>query len=170
MGYYGIYVHVIFLDRCSCKPFLNSQGAKTSVKAKIFVSTLRDHLMNEGSVPGTPQAEKMITGSSSGSFLINEPSTLTSSDIRTRPTYREVDEKDIWVFDFINVAHVQPIVEAMDDDCSGFISVKEANMFALSRPKGWRSVVPYDYEIHSFDVLSLICNSLLQWIAYWAAG
>jgi len=130
-------------------PFLFLQGAKTSVKAKVFVSTLRDHLMNEGSVPGTPQAETMITGSSSGSFLTDEPSTFTSSDIRTRPTYREVDEKDIWVFDFINVAHVQPIVEAMDDDCSGFISVKEANTFALSRPKGWRSVVPYDYKIHS---------------------
>lgn len=57
---------------------------------------------------------------------------ILSADL-TRP-----EMEDLWVLDCINVAHVQPIVEALDEDGSGFISVKEANQFAGSRPKGWR--------------------------------
>jgi hypothetical protein len=40
-----------------------------------------------------------------------------------------------WVLEYMDVAYVQPIVEAMDEDGSGFISVKEANSFALSRDR-----------------------------------
>lgn len=47
-------------------------------------------------------------------------------------------ESDEWVLEYIDVAYVQPIVEAMDEDGSGFISVQEANKFALARPKGMR--------------------------------
>ena len=59
-----------------------------------------------------------------------------------------------------------PIVEAMDEDGSGFISVKEANSFALSRPKGLR----YDLFSSTLVVQLLKLFSLLHWIAYWAAG
>lgn len=45
---------------------------------------------------------------------------------------------DKWALDFINVAHLQSILEAIDDDGTGFISIKEANTFAIERPKGWR--------------------------------
>ncbi|KAF8882713.1 hypothetical protein BD779DRAFT_1674866 [Infundibulicybe gibba] len=41
------------------------------------------------------------------------------------------------------------ILEAVDDDGTGFISIKEVNTFTTLRPDGW---------------------TLLQWIAYWAAG
>jgi len=40
-----------------------------------------------------------------------------------------------WAIKYIDVTRVQQIVEAMDEDGSGFISVDEANMFASSRPK-----------------------------------
>ncbi len=47
------------------------------------------------------------------------------------------DPDDRWTLEHINVAHLQPILEAIDDDGTGFISVKEANTFAIQRPKGW---------------------------------
>ncbi|KAF9009703.1 hypothetical protein BDQ17DRAFT_1348671 [Cyathus striatus] len=42
-----------------------------------------------------------------------------------------------------------PEYKAIDDDGSAFINIKEVNDFALSRPERW---------------------TLLQWLAYWAAG
>ncbi|KDR82349.1 hypothetical protein GALMADRAFT_817903 [Galerina marginata CBS 339.88] len=124
-------------------------GLKRSVKAKHFVLTLRDHLLTDRSLPGTAFPYQLLTPPA------EEPEPVLPS---SRPTLRlELtssqkkfeSDSDEWIFDFIDVTHVQPVVEAMDEDGSGFISVKEANKFALSRPKG---------------------VSLLHWFAYWAAG
>ncbi|CAK5271426.1 unnamed protein product [Mycena citricolor] len=57
---------------------------------------------------------------------------------------------DTWALKLIsNVSLIQPILETVDDDGTGFVTIKEANEFARSRPQE--------------------C-SLLAWIAYWAAG
>lgn len=55
----------------------------------------------------------------------------------------EVD--DDWALHYIDVVHLDPIVEAIDDDFSGFISIHEANRFAVARPKNWR----YDFPVHA---------------------
>jgi len=52
---------------------------------------------------------------------------------------QEVEDEE-WALDYIDVVHLDPIVEAIDDDFSGFISIHEANRFALARPDGWRCV------------------------------
>ncbi|KAJ7140231.1 hypothetical protein C8R43DRAFT_1201301 [Mycena crocata] len=54
-----------------------------------------------------------------------------------------------WALAHINVAHLQPILEAIDDDGTGFVSIRKANDFAMSRPAGW---------------------SLLSWVTLWARG
>ncbi|TFK63633.1 hypothetical protein BDN72DRAFT_308713 [Pluteus cervinus] len=56
---------------------------------------------------------------------------------------------DGWALEYVNVAYVQPILEAVDDDGTGFVSVKEVNAFTNSAPREW---------------------TLLQRLAYWAAG
>ncbi|PIL33826.1 hypothetical protein GSI_03532 [Ganoderma sinense ZZ0214-1] len=56
---------------------------------------------------------------------------------------------DEWALEWININRLQAIVEAFDDDASGFITVEEVNYFTTSRPKGW---------------------SLPHWLAYWAIG
>ncbi|PPQ91056.1 hypothetical protein CVT25_013909, partial [Psilocybe cyanescens] len=68
---------------------------------------------------------------------------------RSTMTSKVAMESDEWVLEYIDAAYVKPIVEAIDEDGSGFISAQEANRFALARPDGM---------------------SLLHWIAYWAAG
>ncbi|KAF8970853.1 hypothetical protein BDZ97DRAFT_1789054 [Flammula alnicola] len=110
----------------------------SSVKAKLFVLTFRDHIRTDNSGTGTPIGQfASLPGADAGSTLL----------LPNRPNQNK--DSDEWVLEYIDVAFVQPIVEAMDEDGSGFISVKEANNFALARPKGL---------------------SLLHWIAYWAAG
>ena len=49
-------------------------------------------------------------------------------------------KNDRWALGYFNVAHVQPIVEAMDDDATGFITTKEINNFTKSIPPGWTYV------------------------------
>ncbi|KDR77265.1 hypothetical protein GALMADRAFT_225374 [Galerina marginata CBS 339.88] len=112
---------------------------RSSVKAKVFVLTLRDHISNDNSNPGTPILKRAVLPEEVGDSKRLHPSAPNITD----------KESDEWVLDYIDVAYVQPIVEAIDEDASGFISVKEANSFALARPQ----------EL-----------SLLHWIAYWAAG
>jgi hypothetical protein len=45
---------------------------------------------------------------------------------------------DAWAIKYIDVMWVQPILEAFDDDASGFITVTEVNRFTSSRPADWR--------------------------------
>jgi hypothetical protein len=46
---------------------------------------------------------------------------------------------DAWAIKFINIMRLQPILEAIDDDASGFITIEEMNRFTVSRPADWRS-------------------------------
>jgi len=44
---------------------------------------------------------------------------------------------DDWTKEYINIAHLQPIQEAINDGGSGFINIHEVNTFTLGRPKEW---------------------------------
>ncbi|KAF8912079.1 hypothetical protein CPB84DRAFT_751308 [Gymnopilus junonius] len=123
-------------------------GLKRSVKATTFVLTFRDHILNDRSTTNTPYVPPL-----SPLHPESSPFLLSTDDVSTgeKPLANMGTGKDadIWLLKYIDVTHVRPIVEAIDEDGSGFISVKEANKFAISRPTGW---------------------SLLRWMAYWAAG
>ncbi|KAJ7429390.1 hypothetical protein B0H11DRAFT_2409490 [Mycena galericulata] len=125
------------------------QGWKGSVKARYFVLALNDYYTDKFSTIDVAFAE-----SRAGSVAGSAPSSPLMSP--TSPAFSEpglaADERprdDRWALAYINVSHLQPILEAVDDDGTGFVSIKEANDFAVSRPAGW---------------------SLLSWVAFWAAG
>lgn len=52
---------------------------------------------------------------------------------------------DDWAFEFINAKYLQPIMEAFDDDGSGYVTYQEVNEFVQERPDllGWRWVLKY---------------------------
>ena len=52
-------------------------------------------------------------------------------------------DPDAWAIKYIDIMRVQPILEAMDDDSSGFITIGEMNRFTSSRPIDWRLVLLY---------------------------
>ncbi|TBU40766.1 hypothetical protein BD309DRAFT_992844 [Dichomitus squalens] len=62
---------------------------------------------------------------------------------------RSISEDDAWTLEYIDLMHLQPVIEALDEDASGYITIQEVNQFTMSRPEGW---------------------SLLHWLAYWAIG
>lgn len=47
---------------------------------------------------------------------------------------------DEWTLRYINIVRIQPLIEAFDDDASGFITVREANQFTRMRLPDWRFV------------------------------
>ncbi|KAF9447906.1 hypothetical protein P691DRAFT_775794 [Macrolepiota fuliginosa MF-IS2] len=121
-------------------------GWKGSVKARHFVLALRDYFIDQFNVmtyPTTPSIPVAVPTSTSEHSLdvVSSPAAEDSSS--------HITPNDQWILDHINITHLQPIIEVIDDDGTGFISIKEANTFAVQRPKGW---------------------TLLHWLAFWAKG
>ena len=44
---------------------------------------------------------------------------------------------DGWALKYINIGRSPSILEAFDDDASGFVTIKEVNDFTKSRPLDW---------------------------------
>ena len=80
---------------------------------------------------------------------------------------RLIDENDVWTLQYIDLMHLQPIIEAFDADASGFVTIQEVNQFTTSRPQGWRYV-----KLSTTLILEMLTdiNSLLHWLAFWAVG
>ncbi|KAJ6594849.1 hypothetical protein B0H19DRAFT_1096915 [Mycena capillaripes] len=125
------------------------QGWKGSVKARHFVLALNDYYSEKFShidAVVAQSAANSVAGSVPASPLIS-PSSPAFARIEAPPGAKMEDDR--WALSYINVTRLQSILEAVDDDGTGFVSIKEANDFAMSRPEGW---------------------SLLSWVAFWAAG
>ena len=45
---------------------------------------------------------------------------------------------DSWAIKYINIGRARSILEAFDDDASGFVTVSEVNNFTRLRPRDWR--------------------------------
>lgn len=45
---------------------------------------------------------------------------------------------DKWAVKYINVNRARTILEAFDDDASGFVTIQEVNTFTRARPLEWR--------------------------------
>ncbi|KDR67823.1 hypothetical protein GALMADRAFT_129997 [Galerina marginata CBS 339.88] len=116
-------------------------GWKGSVKARHFVLALHDYYTDKLSKV-TSETPTVDRGS-----LASIPSPRPPPRGAINAVFKRQDDK--WALAYINAAYVQPILEAVDDDGTGFVSVKEVNTFVASRPDGW---------------------SLPHWIAYWAVG
>ena len=47
-------------------------------------------------------------------------------------------DSDPWAVKYIDIRHARSILEAFDDDSSGFVTINEVNNFTRSRPSDWR--------------------------------
>jgi hypothetical protein len=111
-------------------------GWKGSVKARTFVLNLHDYYADQRNGISTPLIDQMAL-----------PSPMSARSSWLPSPKGEID--DGWALEYINAAYVQSILEAVDDDGTGFISIKEVNTFVEERPAGW---------------------SLPEWFAFWAVG
>ena len=74
-------------------------------------------------------------------------------------------DPDAWAIKYIDILRLQPILEAIDDDASGFITIGEMNRFTASRPIDWRLE-----PLLNLYVYYLMNSSLPHWVAFWAVG
>ncbi len=45
---------------------------------------------------------------------------------------------DPWALQHITFLCIQPLMEAFDNDVSGYVTINEANAFSAGHPKDWR--------------------------------
>ena len=74
---------------------------------------------------------------------------LKSAKNSARPTAAtgKLSYQDESTLEYINTARVQAVIEAFDDDASGFITLAEVNTFTNACPENWRYVVYVDIII-----------------------
>ncbi|KAK0496681.1 hypothetical protein EDD18DRAFT_1105041 [Armillaria luteobubalina] len=109
-----------------------------SAKVRDLVLALRDYYYSGNqSVLARPMRE------------IASPASTTESDSEASHISEAIVQPadDQWALPYINLLRIQPLMEAFDDDVSGFVTINEANALCAGRPEDW---------------------SLLHWMAYWA--
>ena len=103
------------------------------MKATHFVIALHDYF--------TVKASRKMTNtdtSSADALAGTLAETVNNTDTDSLP---DTAVEDSWALEYINLRLVQPLVEAIDDDGSSFVTVSELNDFTSCRPKGWRRVL-----------------------------
>jgi hypothetical protein len=50
-------------------------------------------------------------------------------------------DSERWVLEYINPAHAELIIEAVDADGSGHVSAQELDNFTVLKPNDWRCVI-----------------------------
>ena len=118
------------------------QGWKGSVKASHFVIALHDYFTAKASwktaITNTSSAGNADAPSKGPEDApADAPAETVNTDITS---LLDTVVEDSWALEYISVRLIQPLVEAIDDDASSFITVSELNDFTSSRPKGWRRV------------------------------
>ncbi|THU95563.1 hypothetical protein K435DRAFT_859437 [Dendrothele bispora CBS 962.96] len=117
---------------------------KRSIKARHLVMTLRDHYI-ESFVP--PTAEELAQSiDDSFQHSTDETSPQNPDEVPV------LDREDRWTLRFITVHRIQPLIEDLDIDVSGYITVFEANAFALSPPTGWSLLHRLAYSMMGFEM------------------
>lgn len=142
------------------------QGWKSTIKARHFVLALHDYFVEEYHKVETAEAASYLPSPSGNSNLSAtseyfDEQQLADAAEQQKPKH---DLNDKWALAYLNILHVQPILEAFDDDGTGFVSVKEANEFTSSRPKDWRLAATI-FCMHAISRTHFIseacCNGLL---------
>ncbi|KAG6828456.1 hypothetical protein H0H92_007865 [Tricholoma furcatifolium] len=119
-------------------------GWKGSVKARHFVLALHDFY--------TDQLSSIESGLPSPATPTTHRSSLLAVSKRR--------QDDRWALAYINAAYVQPILEAVDDDGTGFVSIKEVNTFVAERP-GWQASMS-----HYKDKIYQLVQTMYQVLDY----
>ncbi|KAF9076960.1 hypothetical protein BDP27DRAFT_1397990 [Rhodocollybia butyracea] len=123
--------HERILDKDMYKIW-KEMGWKRSIKARHLVMGLHAYFGDEGEHTDE-EGDNAIKETAVANRLLN----LGSSG------------EDKWALQYIDILYLQPLLEAFDDDISGFVTITEVNEFTASRPQDW---------------------NIRTWIAYWAIG
>ena len=120
------------------------------MKASHFVIALHDYFTAKASrKTAIINTSSVGSADARGGAPADAPADAPAGTVNTDTTsLPDTAVEDSWALEYITVRLIQPLVEAIDDDASSFITVNELNDFTSSRPKGWRRV--FKIMIHSY--------------------
>ncbi|KAF7974234.1 hypothetical protein HWV62_13116 [Athelia sp. TMB] len=110
---------------------------KRSVNSREFVFALHEYFTEKYSRSDPLRA------------YITSVAPKSSEEFRVAKRLANKKANNMRTLEYINMRHIQPILEAFDDDGSGYVSIREVNQLSTARPSDW---------------------SLPQWVSYWAVG
>ncbi|KAK7471929.1 hypothetical protein VKT23_000034 [Stygiomarasmius scandens] len=148
--------HYDLLQSDDLKYFWKEMNGKHSVKARHLVMTLRDHYF-ESNIP-RPTKRRIGTFSevSHEEFeqeeetVKDEKSNETGAELQLHPPIMNI--RDRWTLKYITLHRVQPLVEDLDPDASGFVTIVEANTFLSAPPEEWSFLHRLAYSTTGFEM------------------
>ena len=66
-----------------------------------------------------------------------------------------ITTENAWTIGFLSRSHLSPLMEAVDSDCSGHVTIKEINDFTSSRPREWRYIHSFLFVSHDLIYFDL---------------
>ncbi|KAJ7325560.1 hypothetical protein DFH08DRAFT_886888 [Mycena albidolilacea] len=115
---------------------------QSNVKARSFALGLRYHFIEKFTMSQTHDHE-------GDSFEVDDETASISlvGGQNIPPAAKQEDDR--WALAYLGVTYLHQIIEAVDDDGAGYLSINVVNQFCRRRPEKW---------------------SLLHWVAFCAAG
>lgn len=71
-------------------------------------------------------------------FLEEDRKGSTLKQNQSSDAIRKKIAEDKWALKYISVYRVHALIEAIDNDVSGFVTIAEVNKFTSARPQSWR--------------------------------
>lgn len=116
----------LMIGSISIPIYISSQDWKRSVNARDFVFALHEYFVEKFSRSDPLQA------------YISSTTPTSTEEFRVARRLANKKADNIWTLDYINMRNIQPILEAFDDDGSGFVSIREVNQFSSAKPTDWK--------------------------------
>lgn len=117
----------------------DGQNWRASVKSTHFVLAIRDYYHDGLAVFDLKQqnARKIPVRSSTVSGGEQLEQTYGREEVIRFP-HAKVYSSDEWAIPYLRVDRLRYVLDAIDADTSGFITVKELEAFSRERPANWR--------------------------------
>ena len=115
------------------------KGWKGSTNTLDLVLSLRDFYVNHDHYVSSLEAPQTATEGDSSAPQGEGDGRKERQEIGSNvPETPEIAPKDAWAIEFLSRSQLSPLMEAVDPDFSGHVTIKEINDFTSSRPREWR--------------------------------
>lgn len=125
------------------EPIMTQQW-KASVKSNHFVLAMRDYYHDSFAIQLERQKHLQLSTKRTPIRSSTEPAggfgriTSEPDGEHIQVPYAVIDSSDEWIVPRLRVDSLRCVLDAIDIDTSGFITVREIDMFMQKRPDGWR--------------------------------
>lgn len=127
-----------------------------------MVIALRDHFAEK--LRPAPSAQDRAIAAieriASSTDAISDASKMNDITSIIQTALPSNNSEDSWALEHISIRRIQPLIEALDDDASSWVTIAEVNAFTAARPADWRCAYGVNFGISETDVLVVFLDGL----------